>query len=495
MIKRKQTSLTLKIKYEILCLLDLGERQSILAKRYKISPSVVCSIKRQREEILKHIGEMPLSAQKVKKSSFNVIDEKLLEWFKFQREKRIPLNSSILSEKATQISKDLNVENFRCPPSWIERFKKRHKIKFSVISGEANSVNMKVVDDWLTSKWPELRSKYEERDIFNADETGLLFKALPSKTLAFQSDKCIGEKTSKERLTVYLCSSMIGEKRPAVIIGKYLKPRCFKNKNVYELNYYANANAWMKSEIFEMELIKWDKELRKNNDRKILLLVDNCTAHKDYNVILTNIRIEYFPSNTTSVLQPMDAGIIKNFKVYYRKHFVIELIQCIDNNAKFKPTVFDAIQMIDSAWMKVTSKTIQNCFSYAFKKIDKDDNFDIGINIDETDANISDIEGFFETRNDLINYIKIDDDVCTTGVENEPITVENIENCKEEPVIEIKIEDALKFVKLLKSFYYVNDNASKENYRKLLDIEVNLERRYCDLKKRQKLITDYFKIK
>ena len=89
---------------------------------------------------------------------------------------------------------------------------------------------MKVVDDWLTSKWPELRSKYEERDIFNANETGLLFKALPSKTLAFQSDKCIEEKTSKERLTVYLCSSMIGEKRPAVIIGKYLKPRCFKNK-------------------------------------------------------------------------------------------------------------------------------------------------------------------------------------------------------------------------------------------------------------------------
>ncbi|KAI5152729.1 hypothetical protein ENBRE01_2960 [Enteropsectra breve] len=47
---------------------------------------------------------------------------------------------------------------------------------------------------------------------------------------------------------------MVGEKRPATIIGKYEKPRCFKNKILSNIKYYANKNAWMTSDLFKHEL-------------------------------------------------------------------------------------------------------------------------------------------------------------------------------------------------------------------------------------------------
>jgi hypothetical protein len=46
------------------------------------------------------------------------------------------------------------------------------------------------------------------------------------------------------------------------------------------VEYYSKANAWMTSVIFNDWLVKWDLEL----NRKIVLFVDNCTAHKQLDI-------------------------------------------------------------------------------------------------------------------------------------------------------------------------------------------------------------------
>jgi hypothetical protein len=45
---------------------------------------------------------------------------------------------------------------------------------------------------------------YKPQDIFNCDETGLFFRALPDKTLAQKKSACKGGKIAKERLIVLL---------------------------------------------------------------------------------------------------------------------------------------------------------------------------------------------------------------------------------------------------------------------------------------------------
>jgi hypothetical protein len=80
-----------------------------------------------------------------------------------------------------------------------------------------------VVDNWLKNILPKLIKGYNARDIFNADETALFFRALPTKTLTYKNLDANSNKVCKERLSLLLCSNMDGsEKLKPVIIGNNL---------------------------------------------------------------------------------------------------------------------------------------------------------------------------------------------------------------------------------------------------------------------------------
>ena len=72
--------------------------------------------------------------------------------------------------------------------------------------------------------------------------------------------------------------------------------------------------------------------MRKRN-KKVLLFLDNCTSHIMDNE-LSNVKLIFFPSNTTSVLQPLDQGIITNFKSFYRKNLISFMISNLESNEK-----------------------------------------------------------------------------------------------------------------------------------------------------------------
>ena len=97
------------------------------------------------------------------------------------------------------------------------------------------------------------------------------------------------------------------------------------------MNYYYNSASSMNGEIFFDYLQKLNVEFIKRK-RSIFLFIDDCTAHPQ-NLSLSNIKILFLPSNTTSVLQPMDAGIIKCFKGGYRVKLARKLISLVDSNS------------------------------------------------------------------------------------------------------------------------------------------------------------------
>jgi hypothetical protein len=61
-------------------------------------------------------------------------------------------------------------------------------------------------------------SPYELKNIYNVDETRLIFRALPTQSLAVKGEKCTGCKMSKGRLTVLLCGNMVGEMEKPLVI-------------------------------------------------------------------------------------------------------------------------------------------------------------------------------------------------------------------------------------------------------------------------------------
>ncbi|CAF1344730.1 unnamed protein product [Adineta ricciae] len=53
--------------------------------------------------------------------------------------------------------------------------------------------------------------------------------------------------------------------------------------------------------------------------------MDNAPAHPT-DIDLKNITVNFFPSNTTSRIERMDQGVIRNFKAYYRRQLVQRII-------------------------------------------------------------------------------------------------------------------------------------------------------------------------
>jgi hypothetical protein len=80
-----------------------------------------------------------------------------------------------------------------------------------------------VLHEWKDLKLRQILDTFAPRDIYNADETGLFWKALPDRTLTFKNERVSGGKLSKERVTCLVCDSMAGEKVPLLVIGKYCK--------------------------------------------------------------------------------------------------------------------------------------------------------------------------------------------------------------------------------------------------------------------------------
>jgi len=146
----------------------------------------------------------------------------------------------------------------------------------------------------------------------------------PDRTLA--TKRLAGRKVNRERLSVALCVNSDGShKLDPLIIGKYGRPRCFKNIKIQNMpmTYRNNAKAWMITSLFQEWLREFDRKVGlKYQGQRVLLLLDNCSSHKLTGLTLQHTDIHFLPPNTTSRIQPMDAGIIMTFKRHYRHHHI-----------------------------------------------------------------------------------------------------------------------------------------------------------------------------
>ena len=150
------------------------------------------------------------------------------------------------------------------------------------------------------------------------------FSLKPDRTLATR--RLSGRKKNKERLSIALCANSDGShKLNPLIIGKYAKPRCFKHVDISNLPmiYRSNKKAWMLTTTFQEWLQEFDYQVgQKHRGERVLLLLDNCSSHKTENLTLSYVDVYFLPPNTTSKLQPMDAGIIMAFKKHYRHYHI-----------------------------------------------------------------------------------------------------------------------------------------------------------------------------
>ncbi|CAE6452684.1 unnamed protein product [Rhizoctonia solani] len=242
---------------------------------------------------------------------------------------------------------------------WLQSFKTRMGLSRHVFHGEASSAPIERLED-ERFRLLAIIVHFAPCDIYNIDETALLYCLVPNSGLAIHDMPGVNQ--DKKRITYAFCANMDGsDKRSPLVIGRARQARCFGGYTAYEWGYYYfwNTKAWMVHSIWMSFLADLDEDMRRQG-RYILLLYDNTPSHKHNPADYPHVRVEFLAPNLTSWIQPMDGGIIASFIAQYKRHFV-RLALNRDNEGivnMYKIDQRQAMEMAASAWAAVTPQTI-----------------------------------------------------------------------------------------------------------------------------------------
>ena len=265
------------------------------------------------------------------------------------------------------------------------------------------------------------RENLQPEQIYNADETGLFWKCLPSRTSVIKG-KCTvsGHKSIEERVTVMCCANATGlHKLKLCVVGKARKPRSFKSTDTSNLpvSYFSQKGAWMDLSIFRQWFDKiFVPEVRehlrsKGLQEKAVLLLDNSPTHPNENVLRSDdgqIFAKYLPPNVASLIQPSGQGVIATMKRNYRAGLLQNNLEEGNDLKSFwkKLTLLDALYEVAMAWNLVKPITISRAWKKILPTIEEKESLDF----DEEDISLATVATILQH---------------TKGLEN--VTTENIE--------------------------------------------------------------------
>ncbi|XP_061402003.1 jerky protein homolog-like [Musca vetustissima] len=119
----------------------------------------------------------------------------------------------MLLNKAKEFAVKLE-KDFEPNTSWLFHWKKRNKICVGKISGESKDSDEYEASNFIHNQLPKIVQEYAPEYIFNGDESGLYYKALPNTTYFNKGSPPKGWKMEKSRLTLlFICNSTGSYKR------------------------------------------------------------------------------------------------------------------------------------------------------------------------------------------------------------------------------------------------------------------------------------------
>lgn len=440
-------TLTITQKCEILDKIKEGISLTILAQKYNVGKSTITDIKSKEAKIRSFVintEKGPGSRKTLKTPENPQLEDALFTWFLEQRRKNVPLTGEILMEKAKFFHERLGRGAFVASRGWLDNFKKRHGIRQLKVTGEKLSNNEAAVQPFQEKFLEVIREKDLSADqIYNADESGLYWKAIPDKTLASGSETSApGSKVSKERITFMPCANATGtHKLPLLVIGKAQRPRALATVKKLPVHYTGQRNAWVTRPIF----LEWLQEhfipkvkiflSKKNLPLKGLLLLDNAPAHpleEDLQLIDENFTVMYMPPNCTALIQPMDQNVIQNIKINYKKKLLLQVFgqqeadpECSISEVLKKTTMKDAVFSLAQCWQQLSPNLIKQSWKpiwpllFESEDISGQDMEDFDLE-DDLPLSIFRNRGFSESE--INNFMASNDDIDC----QEPLTDEEI---------------------------------------------------------------------
>ncbi|KAM9332718.1 tigger transposable element-derived protein 1-like [Pholidichthys leucotaenia] len=376
--KRKRKMMTVEVKVKLLDMLNAGHTYASVARHYGLNESTVRYIKKDELKIRKTAS---ITFSKDTKRVVTPRNKRIVQmenalsvWISDCREKKVSLDTNMIRTKAKALYDSLVPEGelneddeggdddeadepqpstsassdptpqekcgFVASKGWFEKFKRRFGLRSVPLYGEAASADQEAALHYVEDQFPKLIEEggYLPEQVFNMDETGLFWKRMPSRTFLYKDEvKRPGFKAHKDRVTLLMCGNAAGFMLKPGLIYKSLNPRALKNKNKALLPVYwmSNKKAWVTKALTldwfvncfipQVKLYLAEKGLL----FKVLLLMD-CAGGHATDLHYDGVQVEFLPPNTSSLIQPMDQGVIRAFKALYTRSTMEGLISSID---------------------------------------------------------------------------------------------------------------------------------------------------------------------
>ncbi|XP_049758085.1 tigger transposable element-derived protein 1-like [Elephas maximus indicus] len=388
--KRDRKSITLHVKLEVLRRFEEGEKLTQIARALGLATSTVASIRVNKEKIQANSqAATPVSATQVTRCRSVVMGhmERLLSlWIEEQKRQNLPVTTLLIQDKARRLFAELQreqgegaqAETFGASNGWFARFKARHNV---LLTDEPA-----VADAQAAARYPAvLRGILEEghylpQQVFNVDETGLFWKRLPERTLlALEGAAGPGPKASKDHLTLLLGGNAAGDfKLKPLLVYPSENPRALKgcSKASLPVIWRSNRNDWLTPSIFQ----EWftgcfcpavENYCAQNGlPHRALLLLDVAPCHPAHlDGLSAHVRVEFLPKNTSTLIQPMNQGVIAAFKAHYLRRTLSQLVQ--ETAGEDRPsvqefwrsyTVMTAVDNIAEAWAELQPTTLNGAW-------------------------------------------------------------------------------------------------------------------------------------
>ena len=163
-----------------------------LADTCKIGKTAAADILKDEKKIRE---QHEMFREKSKKRNHK-INEILFKWYQRCCASNIYPNGVILKEEAMAIKEQLqnsDFDDFSASDGWLDCWKTTYFVKGRGIVGEAVDVSTETVTSWM-ERINELIERYSLENIWNMDESGCFFKALPDKGLVEKGKQAKGGK-------------------------------------------------------------------------------------------------------------------------------------------------------------------------------------------------------------------------------------------------------------------------------------------------------------
>ncbi|PXF45462.1 CENP-B-like [Gracilariopsis chorda] len=344
----------------------------------KPSQATISRLLKNRITISK--SRVPDNAKRATVPRQPALEDALFSWIVDQKFRNGRVTSGTVREFGRHLLRQVNEKlptnknlEFRFSNGWMEKYKKRYGLKFWRLSEDHDEQDERNVFEEGYPAFVRKLATYNDEDIWSAAEFGVQYCMNPNASIS----TALGHEDSK--LTIIVCSNKTGsEKFPLTIIGNDSANIALDEETMREADfeYIPNVRAWVTAKLFFSWLHSFDAYIGRNRDRKVLLVLDSCSAHGTSETVpaLKNTELLFLPQGSIAKTLPMECGIISTMKLRFKRQQLFSVLDRVDESAAdvFHVNPHVAMRWLSHEWKVMSPNVIQSCWQQSLGNIDPD---------------------------------------------------------------------------------------------------------------------------